>query len=53
MLKVEGSEQKDIYSGKISDSVYLPEGGAIQTVNGGAVKVPVAKTKEDKMAFGK
>ena len=53
MIKVEGEESKTVYSGKISDSVYLPEGGAIQTVNGGAVKVPVANTKEERMAFGK
>ena len=32
MLKVEGQEQKLIYSGKQSDQVYLPEGGAIQAV---------------------
>lgn len=53
MIKVEGPEQKNIYSGKISDTVYLPEGGAVQTVNDGAVKVPVATTREDRMAFGK
>jgi len=34
MLKVEGPENKDIYSGKQSDSVYLAEGGAIQSVTG-------------------
>lgn len=52
MIKVEGAEDKSIYSGKISDSVYLPEGGAIQTV-GTAVQTPVAKNKEERMAFGK
>ncbi|QEY26073.1 copper-containing nitrite reductase [Neisseria zalophi] len=31
-LKVEGPANKEIYSGKLSDSVYQPEGGAIQTV---------------------
>ena len=32
MLKVEGPEDKAVYSGKQSDLVYQPEGGAIQTV---------------------
>lgn len=32
MLKVEGPEDKNIYSGKQSDTVYLPEGGAIQSI---------------------
>ncbi|MBL8022568.1 MAG: nitrite reductase, copper-containing [Leptospirales bacterium] len=32
MLKIEGSEEKGIYSGKESDTVYLPEGGALQSM---------------------
>jgi nitrite reductase (NO-forming) len=52
MIKVEGEEDKTVYSGKISDSVYLPEGGAIQTV-GAVAKIPVAKNKEERLAFGK
>lgn len=36
MLKVEGPENKEIYSGKQSDSVYLSEGGAIQSIEGEA-----------------
>ncbi len=52
LIKVEGSENKIIYSGKTSDSVYLAEGGAVQSV-GEAVKVPVAKTKQEQMNFGK
>lgn len=31
MLKVSGEEEKTIYSGKIDDRIYLPEGGAAQT----------------------
>ena len=31
MLKVDGPEDKLVYSGKQIDEVYLPEGGAIQT----------------------
>lgn len=32
MLKVAGPEDKTIYSGKQSDTVYLPEGNAVQTL---------------------
>ncbi|MCC6930610.1 MAG: nitrite reductase, copper-containing [Gemmatimonadaceae bacterium] len=40
MLKVEGDEQKVIYSGKQSDVVYLPEGGAVQTMPAEASAAP-------------
>lgn len=30
MLNVEGEENKNIYSGKIQEGIYLPEGGTIQ-----------------------
>lgn len=52
MLKVEGDLNKEIYSGQISDSVYLPEGGAIQHTEEPAVKT-VAKTPEDRIRMGK
>lgn len=52
MLKVEGKARKDIYSGKQEDKVYLAEGGGIQTLNE-KVKVPTAKTKQERIAFGK
>lgn len=53
MLKADGPEDKVIYSGKTDDSVYLPEGSAIQSVGTGAPKPSVARTKEEKIAFGK
>ncbi len=53
MLKVEGPEDKEIYSGKISDEVYLPEGGTIQNVEGEAPKQVPAKSKEERIANGK
>ncbi len=52
MLKVEGEEQKVVYSGKTDDSVYLPEGQTKRTV---AAK-PAATgplTKEQRMVAGK
>ncbi len=53
MLKAEGSEDKVIYSGKTNDSVYLPEGGAIQTVGIDAPKPKAARTKEERLSLGK
>jgi nitrite reductase (NO-forming) len=39
MLKVTGPENKEVYSGKQNDEVYMPEGGAIQSLDLG--KEPV------------
>jgi len=39
MLKVEGTPDATIYSGKTEDGIYLPEGGAIQ-------EIPAAEKKE-------
>ena len=33
MLTVEGAENKTVYSGKQQDAVYLPEGGAVQSIS--------------------
>jgi len=51
MIKVEGPENKEIYSGLISDSVYLPEGSAIQKTP--EAVVTVAKTLDDRLRMGK
>lgn len=48
MLKVTGDESKEIYSGKQSDDVYRPEGGAIQSL-GGTKPQPVAKLDHAQM----
>jgi nitrite reductase (NO-forming) len=52
MIKVEGPEDKLVYSGKESDEIYLLEGGAVQDV-AGASKKTVATTKEEQIALGK
>ncbi len=52
MLKVEGPENKEIYSGKIVDNVYLPEGSAIQKVDD-KIKPLVAKSEADRIKMGK
>lgn len=51
MLKVEGADDKAIYSGKQADNVYLPEGSAIQTMDEDYV-VAQAKNKEEQIRFG-
>lgn len=51
MLKVAGPEQAAIYSGKTSDTVYLPEGGAVQSVSEKAPAV-TAQSPEERVKFG-
>jgi nitrite reductase (NO-forming) len=52
MIKVEGTDDKLVHSGKQSDVVYQPEGAAIQTVGGDApVQVPAA-TKAERLQRG-
>ncbi len=57
MLKVEGEEKKNIYSGEIRDGIYLPEGGAIQSMPNGKNKEAKEEVKalsfEEQMKFGK
>jgi nitrite reductase (NO-forming) len=54
MLKVEGPENKEVYSGKLTDEVYLPEGSTIQTIDDKpAPKAPKAKTKTERIDLGK
>lgn len=52
MLKVEGSEDLQIYSGKQNDGVYQPEGAAIQTTDA-APKAEKAKSTADRIRLGK
>ncbi|MCO1335287.1 copper-containing nitrite reductase [Microbulbifer sp. OS29] len=52
MLKIDGDEDLAVYSGKQEDSVYLPEGGGIQSIaERGSVSVK-AKSKEERILFG-
>lgn len=52
IMKVEGAEDKVVYSGKIADNVYLPEGSSIQTVSEKETVI-TAKTLEDRIRMGK
>ncbi|MGN5954698.1 copper-containing nitrite reductase [Sphingobacterium lactis] len=54
MIKVSGPENHKIYSGKIMEGIYLPEGGTIQKMPGKKKEeVIVAKTPEQSIADGK
>lgn len=53
MMKVSGGENKQIYSGQISDLIYQPEGSAIRRETGEQPKLKVAGTLEEKIAMGK
>jgi nitrite reductase (NO-forming) len=54
MLKVEGPEDKVIYSGLTSTSIYLPEGSAIQEMPSDAVaEAPKADSKKMRIELGK
>ncbi len=51
MIKVSGPENKTIYSGKQSDTVYLPEGNAIQSLEE-PVKAVAAKSLQERIQLG-
>jgi nitrite reductase (NO-forming) len=51
-LKVAGVDDKNVYSGKISDTVYLPEGASFRAVEKGPVP-PSAKNVDERVALGK
>ena len=56
MLKVEGEENKGIYSGATQEGIYHPEGGGIQQMPKGEKKVKVASSNKSiaqKMDSGK
>jgi nitrite reductase (NO-forming) len=53
MLKIDGDEDLAIYSGKQEDTVYLPEGGGIQTITDSGGETAKAKNKAERILFGK
>jgi nitrite reductase (NO-forming) len=55
MLKVEGEENKSIYSGTTQEGIYLPEGGTIQNMpkENGTTKKNIAKTVPEQIQSGK
>lgn len=51
-LKVSGDEDKLVYSGKISDEVYLPEGASIRVTDQPERLKPLARTKAGRIKQG-
>lgn len=52
IMKVEGAENKEIFTGKTADNIYLPEGGAIQKI-ADKEKIATAANIEDQIKLGK
>ena len=52
LIAVKGAENKEIYSGKVEDNVYLPEGGAVQR-DPAPIQVTVAKNLDESLKMGK
>lgn len=52
IMNAEGTDAKEIYSGKIEDTVYLPEGGAVQSINE-KPEVLKATSLKERIAMGK
>ena len=53
ILKVDGPENKTIYSGQQDDRIYQPEGGAIQTMPIADAEAAKPLTKAEKLELGK
>lgn len=53
MLRVQGPEALAIYSGKTADNVYIAEGGAVQTVTGPQAAPVAARSKAQRIEFGR
>ncbi len=52
MLKITGTEDLAIYSGKQDDTVYHPEGGGIQSIAESDSASTRARSKEERILFG-
>jgi nitrite reductase (NO-forming) len=53
MIKVDGDENKDIYSGKVADNVYLGEGSTIQKLpDSQEPEAPKAQDKAERVKMG-
>jgi nitrite reductase (NO-forming) len=52
ILEVSGKPELNIYSGKQSETVYLPEGGGVQSIAKRDSAVPKANNKAEQILFG-
>lgn len=53
MMAVTGPQDSVIYSGRIDEGVYMPEGAAVQTIPGAQPEPVRASTTEERVAFGR
>ena len=53
ILNASGEGDLTVFSGQKSNTVYLPEGGALQTIPGDTTATPKANTKAERIAAGK
>src|SRR5690606_14706640 len=52
MLKVDGPENKEVYSGKLKSGIYLAEGSAVQGIDQQVIPRPTAKSKSERIERG-
>jgi nitrite reductase (NO-forming) len=52
MLRVDGPENPTVFTGRIQEGVYAPEGGAIQSVGGPPVTTRATRTPAERLAAG-
>ncbi len=52
MLHVEGEADTSVYSGRLAEGVYRPEGGAVQTLPDLGEPAPRASNRQQQIAFG-
>jgi nitrite reductase (NO-forming) len=52
MLRVEGPPDSAVYSGRLAEGIYRPEGGAVQQVPRPVEEPPLARTLTERVAFG-
>ena len=52
MMKVDGDANEQVYSGKQMDEVYLPEGGALQSIDPEAPRMAPAASKAERIERG-
>ncbi len=53
MLRVDGPQDSAVYSGRIAEGIYQPEGGAVQTMPQQQGAAPQARTPAEQIAFGR
>jgi nitrite reductase (NO-forming) len=52
-LRVEGPPDSSVYSGRIAEGIYEPEGGAVQSVPSAAAAAPRARSVAEQVEFGR